>query len=332
MKFSIGDRIVLRQTGEEGHVTGFIGKDMLEVDVNGTTFPVYAELVDHPYLKWFTEKKTSAKRQLAPEDIPVEKEKLRPKRLAKGVYLSFLPVYRPNVMEDIVDVLKIHLLNELGVPVRLSYDVRIDHECTFRHEGVLHAFGNLYLHSISWEDMSRQPRFHWQLSDGSDTALAPAADVLRIRPAKLFEHVNELLQKNEPAFSVLLADEFHPPRPEPPKEKFIPRPASQIVNQPGRLHTEAPVYELDLHIEKLTNDTRGMDNADMLHLQMRTFEKYLRLAIVHSQERMIVIHGLGKGVLRYSVHELLSRTPEVARYTNEYHPRYGFGATEIYFK
>ena len=56
MKFTIGDRIVLNRTGEEGHITAYINDQMVEVDVGGTVFPVHLEDVDHPYLKWFTDK------------------------------------------------------------------------------------------------------------------------------------------------------------------------------------------------------------------------------------------------------------------------------------
>ncbi|HEY1032549.1 MAG TPA: hypothetical protein VGD89_12305, partial [Flavipsychrobacter sp.] len=85
MKFSIGDKIILKRTGEEGAVISYINKEMVEVVVNGTHFPVYLDEIDHPYLKWFTEKKTKAVRS-APEQLPVEKEKLRKPKLAKGVY------------------------------------------------------------------------------------------------------------------------------------------------------------------------------------------------------------------------------------------------------
>lgn len=332
MKFSIGDRVVLKQTGEEGHVTAYIGKDMMEVEVNGTSFPVYTEDIDHPYLKWFTEKKTVAKKNIIPEQLPVEKEKLRPKRLAKGVYLSFMPVYKHDEMEDIVDVLKVHLLNELPVPIKFSYDVKINHKSLFSHEGTLHPFGNLYLHSIPWTNMDEQPRFNWSLTDTVNKEMAVAEDVLRIRPDKLFKHINDLMLKNEPTFTYLLIDDFSVFVPQAPREKFVPKLQPKYVNQPGKLNIEGPAYELDLHIENLTDNTKGMDNADMLHLQMKTFERYLHLAIMHRQERMVVIHGLGKGVLRYSIHAMLAKTKEVDRYVNEYNAKYGFGATEIFFK
>jgi hypothetical protein len=332
MKFSIGDKVVLKQTGEEGHVTAYINKEMIEVEVGGTTFPVYIEEIDHPYLKWFTEKKTVAKKAFIPEQLPVEKQKLRPKRLAKGVYISFLPVYKHDEMEDIVDVLKVHLLNELPVSVKFSYDVKINHQSLFRHEGTLHAFGHLYLHSIPWADMDDQPRFHWSLADVVNKEMKVEEGILRIRPAKLFEHINELMLKNEPTFSYMLIEDFSIKPKEVAKEKFIPKPKEYYVNQSSGLNTEPPKYELDLHIEKLVDSTKGMDNADMLHLQMKTFEKYLNLAIIHNQERMIVIHGLGKGILRFSIHDMLSKTPQVEKYVNEYNANYGFGATEIFFK
>jgi hypothetical protein len=333
MKFSIGDKIILKQTGEEGHVSAYISKEMIEVEVKGVSFPVYIDEIDHPYLKWFTEKKKANKPQSQPEIASTEKINQRPQRLSKGVYLSFLAVYRPNETEDIVDQVKVYLLNELPSDIRFSYDLRQPERSLFRHEGSLHAFGHLYLHSISWEDMTAQPRFRWQLSNKSDNSVQTAEGVLRIRPQKLFQHINELLQNNQPTFSYLLIDDFKPKEKQRPEAKIMIEPKPEFVNIPLRSAvTEMPKYELDLHIENLTEDTRGMDNADMLQLQLKTFERYLHLAIMHRQERMIVIHGLGKGVLRDRLHEILSETAEVDRYNNEYHPKYGFGATEIFFR
>ena len=332
MKFSIGDKVILKQTGEEGHVTAYISKDMVEVEVAGTTFPAYIADIDHPYLKWFTEKKKTNKSNSLPEQLPVEKLKQRQQRLAKGFYLSFLPVYKHSEMEDIVDVIKVHLLNELPEAVKFSYDVRLTHQSLFKHEGTIHAFGNVYLHNINWEDMTAQPRFHWQLADTNNAAMQVAEGVLRIKPTKLFEHVNELMLNNQPTFSYTLIEDFMPKVADKPKEKFVPSPKQEIVNAPQGPKTEAPKYELDLHIENLTDNIRGMDNADMLQLQLSTFERYLHLAIMHHQERMIVIHGLGKGVLRDAIHDILAQTPEVAHYANEYIAKYGFGATEIIFK
>lgn len=333
MKFSIGDKIVVRRTGEEGHVTAFVNKEMVEVSIGGTTFPVYIADIDHPYLKWFTEKKAGKKPSL-PEQLPVEKAMERKQRLAKGVYLSFLPVFKMDAMEEIVDQLKVYLLNELPQPVKFSYDVRFDQRSEFKHEGNLHAFGNLYLHSISYTDMNDQPRFHWQLTDSQNNMMEMAEGILRIRPAKLFEHINRLMEHSEPTFSYALIDDFAPKKKqEAPPEKFVP-PALRPENMPTitARTIEAARYEIDLHIEQLVDNTKGLTNADIVTLQLNTLQRYLQLAIVHRQERLVVIHGLGKGRLRDEVHAVLKRTPEVGRFKNEWSGKYGFGATEIYFK
>ena len=332
MKFSIGDKVLLKQTGEEGHVSAYINEHMLEVEVNGVSFPVHLDDIDHPYLKWFTDKPAKKKKTSPPEQLPVEKIAERKQRLAKGVYLSFLPVFKTEEMEEVVDVLRVYLLNEMPQPVKFMYDVRFSQESEFRHEGVLHAFGNVYLHSVSYADMNDQPRFHWQLSDVQNATMGAADGILRIRPAKLFEHISSLLVSGDPSFSYLLIDEFRPKKKEEPKEKFEPSP--KLLSKPliTTKTIEQAKYEIDLHIEQLVDNKKGLTNADIIKLQLDTLQHYLHLAIVHRQERMIVIHGLGKGKLREEVHAILKQTREVSRFKNEWSGRYGFGATEIFFR
>jgi hypothetical protein len=331
MKFEIGDKIVLNRTGEEGHVIAFINKQMLEVEVGGTAFPVYLEDIDHPYLRWFTDKTVKKKKTTLPEQLPVERIPDRKQRLAKGVYLSFVPVFKTEEMEEVVDVLKVYLLNELPITVKFLYDVRFATKSEFKHEGSLHAFGNLYLHSISYHDMNDQPRFNWQLTDVANDAMAMAEGILRIRPAKLFEHINNLQQNGEPTFAYSLINEFSVKKAPEPQEKFVPVIKSQVM--PVTSNTlEAAKQEIDLHIEHLIDNRKGLSNADIIKIQLDALQRNIQLAIVHRQQRMIVIHGLGKGKLRDEVHTILRQTPEVARFKNEWSGRYGFGATEIWFR
>lgn len=331
MKFSIGDKIVLKQTGEEGVVTAYINQQMIEVSVNGTTFPVYQDEIDHPYLKWFTEKKAAPVKKSVPEQLPVEKEKFRKPRLPKGIYLSFLPVFKADVFEDIVDHIKIYLLNELPYTIRYKYDVRFGNESEFKHESSLHNFGHVFLHSIPYDDMNDQPRFHWMLANAENETHQPEENILRIRPSKLFEHINHLLQNNEPTFSYLLIDDFRVREKPAPKEKVEPVLKPAFVAQSLSSLKALPSYELDLHMEHLVDDVKGMTNADMLNVQLNTLRKALDNALLNRQERMVIIHGLGKGVLKEEVHKILKRTKHVKRFSNDYHCRYGFGATEVFF-
>jgi hypothetical protein len=330
LKFSIGDKVIFKHTDGEGVVTGYINTDMVEVDMNGITFPVHIDEIDHPYLKWFTEKKKQPAKKVIPEQLPVEKEKLRKPRLPKGIYLSYMPEYKVEEMEDVVDYLKIYLLNETGKQVQYRYEVVMKNQTTFTHEGKLHAFGHLYLHNIPYDSMNDLPRFNWWLDDLDDADMAPASGQLRIKPQKLFQHIDELLSKNEPSFNYMLVEDFKPYIQEQPvvPKKIKPQPATtqKAIPQPE------PADVIDLHIENMVQNTRGMSNADILLTQLSALETQLRITINSRQQRLIIIHGLGKGKLRDEVHRILAETADVKSYANEWMPKYGFGATEVWFQ
>jgi hypothetical protein len=99
----------------------------------------------------------------------------------------------------------------------------------------------------------------------------------------------------------------------------------------ARQHLEPARSELDLHAEKLTDKAASLDNFEILTLQLQTFEKYFDLALAHHLPSMIVIHGVGTGKLRDEIHEILRTKRQVKSFINRYDPRYGYGATEIFF-
>lgn len=332
MKFSIGDKVVLKQTNEEGAVTGYINNEMFEVEVDGVTFPVHKDELDHPYLKWFTEKKVQAPKKAAPEEIPVEKVKLRPQRLATGIYISYMPEYKIEEMEDVVDVLKVYLLNETPKEIQYRYEVTLNNQPWFEHEAKLHSFGHVYLHSIPYDHMNDQPRFNWWLDDMEDADMAPANGQLRIRPQKLFQHINDCLANNQPSFNYMLIEDFKPIVTERIQPQISAKPRRSITTKRKATLPTSPQTEVDLHIENLVDSTRGMSNADILMVQLSTLQTHLRMVINARQERLIIIHGLGKGKLRDEVHSILKETPEVKNFSNEYQGRYGFGATEVWFQ
>lgn len=90
--------------------------------------------------------------------------------------------------------------------------------------------------------------------------------------------------------------------------------------------------ELDLHIEKLTGKYRTMNSGQMLKLQLDTFQRFIEDALVLGVDRVFVIHGIGKGKLKNDIAAILLQHPDVKTFINEFHPKYGFGATEIIFK
>lgn len=89
------------------------------------------------------------------------------------------------------------------------------------------------------------------------------------------------------------------------------------------------ILEVDLHISKLTKSTKGMDNYDMLNLQLDTAKRKVEYAIHKRIPKIVFIHGVGEGVLKTELHYLLNNYP-VKHYDASY-KKYGLGATEVYF-
>ena len=88
------------------------------------------------------------------------------------------------------------------------------------------------------------------------------------------------------------------------------------------------VFEVDLHVNQLVKSTRGLDNYDMLNLQIDTAKRKLEYAIQKRISKVVFIHGVGEGVLKSELQSLFQKYP-VKHYDASYQ-KYGLGATEVY--
>ncbi len=110
-------------------------------------------------------------------------------------------------------------------------------------------------------------------------------------------------------------------------EKEAPKKRKQQTLKPKERN--APKMEVDLHIQQLTNTSKGMSNYDMLNLQLETAKRQLEFAIKKRIQKVVFIHGVGEGVLKEELYYLFRRYENVKYYDAEYQ-KYGLGATEVY--
>lgn len=90
--------------------------------------------------------------------------------------------------------------------------------------------------------------------------------------------------------------------------------------------------ELDLHAEKLVNDTSEFTARELYELQLQVLEHFVIKAVHLDLKEVFIIHGLGKGKLKQGVDDFLRFHGDVKTYKNEFHEKYGFGATKVIFK
>lgn len=88
------------------------------------------------------------------------------------------------------------------------------------------------------------------------------------------------------------------------------------------------VMEVDLHIEKLVKSTRGMDNYDILSVQLDTARHKIEYCIRKRISKIVFVHGVGEGVLKSELESLLKRYP--VKFYDASYQKYGLGATEVY--
>lgn len=338
MKYQVGDKVLILHSNEEAEVIDIIDRKMLLVEVNGVSFPVYMDQVDFPYYKRFTEKKAQPVQKTRRFVDDIRKEKAtQQQREEDGVWLTFLPVMDTDEFGDtVVEELKLHLVNHTRLAYQFVYKCCYFGKPDLEIKNTVHPFQDFYLHDIAFENLNDSPSFEFEftLTEPDKKRAAHTESVVRLKPKQLFARIEELKQQNQATFSHLLFEKY-PDRAAEDKVELgsLAAKGFKIYDaSKARQHLEPARTVVDLHIEKLTDNWKRMSNYEILSLQLRTFEKYYDLAVAHHQPTLIVIHGVGEGVLRNEVHDILRLKKEVKSFVNQYHPAFGYGATEIYFQ
>jgi hypothetical protein len=338
VKYQVGDTVLILYSNEEAQVIDIINEKMLMVDVKGVSFPVYMDQVDFPYFKRFTEKKQIPARKEKQYIDDLRKEKPAPgTRVEDGVWLNFLPALDTDEFGDtIVTDLKMYLVNHTRKAYRFTYRLHYFGKPDFELKNTVHPFEEFYLHDIPFSDLNDSPSFDFDfsLADPDKKMADHYESSVRLKPKQLFARIEDLIKNNLATFSQLLF-EAYPEKsvPDKPEPGFRAQPGVKVYDASrGREHLEPARSVIDLHIEKLTDDFSRLSNYEILSLQLKTFEKYFQLALVHHLPSLIVIHGVGEGVLRNEIHDILRLKKEVKSFVNQYDARFGYGATEIFFQ
>jgi hypothetical protein len=349
MKYQIGDKVLLLSSKEEATVVDIVNDNMVMIDIKGTSFPVYLDQIDFPYFHRFTQQKlVKDKPKLIPGDeIKVDRRKYETFKTDKGVFLSVLPVYEMDGYDEVVKLLKFHLFNDTPHAMRFYFQIWLNNQMDLEIKNEILPYNHFYLADLLFPYLNDNPRleFTFFLKE-PQPGLAPSLKkTWKIKPRQLFVQLEELRAKSEATLTYPLFDKFPPkepdpvPAPEAPKKKATVTQIgsgnfasllSKIQLQPET--TLVPQQEVDLHIEALEKNWKGMSNIAILAVQLNAFQRYLDLAISHHQHNLVVIHGIGKGKLKDEIHNILRQTPEVASFVNQYHAKYGYGATEITFR
>jgi hypothetical protein len=209
-------------------------------------------------------------------------------------------------------------------------------QSNFQLKNTIEPLSDFYLHDVKFDDLSDSPRFEFEFAlKEPDKKKAPFYEAsLKLKGKQLFKKIEEIQLKNEPSFSYTMFENY----PDWATEENVD--LGRLGNAGFRIYDAHKIKQnlepartvVDLHIEKLTDRWQHLSNFEILTMQLKTFEKYYHLAILHFQPVLTIIHGVGTGKLRDEIHEILRLKKEVKSFVNQYSHLYGYGATEIYFE
>jgi dsDNA-specific endonuclease/ATPase MutS2 len=100
---------------------------------------------------------------------------------------------------------------------------------------------------------------------------------------------------------------------------------------PARKRTPE-IVEVDLHINELIDKPEGLSNSEMLKIQKEKVESEMKQAIQTGVKKIVFIHGIGQGVLKQEVVNLLKTKFRKYSFQDASFQEYGYGATMVILK
>lgn len=346
MLFAIGSKVRLRHTGEVGVIVSVLDESMLQVRLDSDPeflIPAFEEDLERyegpkPLIfvpgKQHKEQKPPPRREIKSQYII-----LKP----KGLQLAFEPM--PG-RDGSVTRYKVWLVNDTAHELLVEVDVYTALRDVLFTEDKIGGATALELGDLLYDDLNESPEVGFSVrritTAGPDE---PLQGTLKIRPRQFFNSLQTMPIINVPACQMLLLEDFSPASPPAGQEdlRVYTRQHARSGRSGGKRGNSRPfkmfdveefagfVPEIDLHIETLQPGYQRLDKSEILRIQMQHFHRFLDKAIRLGIHSVFVIHGVGEGKLRAAIADALRQHPEVWKYKNEYHHKYGYGATEVIF-
>lgn len=347
MLFAIGTKVRFRFTGETGMITAMLEDGMLQVRLDSDRdleIPAFEEdLQRNEQAEPLSAgaKFVQGKEPKIPEAPPRRQLRIQYQILKpKGLQLAFEPM--PG-RDGSVTKYKVWLLNDTTLEFVFEFDLFTQQRDLFSVDDKISATSALEVGDILYdhlnEGLESWLRIQRLTTAGPDE---PIEHKHKIRPKQFFNNLQTAPVLNMLAHCFVLIDGFDTKADKPPVEDLKdytkqnarkPKPAQTSNYRPlNAFNVEEFASfepEIDLHVEKLLPGHARIDKGEILRIQMVHFHQFLDKAVRLGAPRVFVIHGVGEGKLRDSIADALRAHPHVYKFKNEFHHKYGYGATEV---
>lgn len=341
MIFSVGTKVRLRHTGDEGTILAALADGMLKVKLDdGFEIPVHEnDLESMVILSKMPPKKDRPK--TAPPIVKTLPRTQYAILKSKGIQVAFEPIYDNNGQ---VKKFLVFLINDTRFDFIFEFELSFIGATSILVDDLLKGTTCIQLGEMPFDQLNSSPQIDitgQQLSTAG--AGAKLSKTLKIKAKTFFSKIVTAPLINRPVHLFVLFGDFEEEENEKPedlksytKRNATIKPQKKQTEKIVELHDVEAVaefpLELDLHIESLVQGNVRMNKGDILRTQLWHFDNYVDRAYHLGIERVFIIHGVGEGKLKDAVARRLAEMPHRLKYKNEFHPKYGWGATEVVFK
>lgn len=312
---------------EEGIVTRIIDQKLIEIEIeDGFQIPVLKNevvVVAREEASYFKRDEAQAEAQ-AKAPSPVARKGAAAQ---EGYFVSFKP------LND--RLLSIHLINNTEDIILYSVLEEKDGSYSSLLSGHLKARQAHKFAQADMPDFDRWPIWHIRLlihPQHPVTELpAPIHHRLHPKASSFFKSMRETPVLNSKSYLVPLgAGAKLAPETVNNLKNYLQNPKEEKNTptlSPGRMPAE-----VDLHLEKLLDNPKEVPPAEILQLQLETFEKALDRAMASGMDEITFIHGVGNGTLRKEIHRRLGNLKTIAWFKDAQKEKWGYGATQVRLK
>ncbi len=341
---NIGDKVRMLRAKEEGVVTRFLDGDQVEIEIeDGFRIPVMRSqlVVVSPMEAERVLRPRLGERQAAANAVVLAAQRsvAAPVVSNQGVYVAFVPQNDREVIP--------YLVNNTDWDLPFAIGEERDGKFRGLQSGLLKPKSHLKLNeTYLMATFENWPTLVLQLlwfRAGAVTLRAPLVKRLKCRADSFYKARTTVPVLNQSGHLYQLDQDDAAPAPAIPV-----RPAPKVISpdelkaemlkpktqpEPMPVRVERPSAVVDLHTEALLPGGVGQRSpADLLTLQLSTFERSMENAVATGMSEITFIHGLGTGSLRQEIHRRLGKHPHVKFFEDAQKQKFGYGATKVTIK
>ena len=262
------------------------------------------------------------------------------KTYPSGIYLAFVPEEQKWLITGLLDI---YLINHTEFDILYSF-ILSDQKGKFigLDYANISPRSRILIDSIDREDINDWCEGHIQImfqKEISKQIVLPVHSNFRFKPSKLYKEANYHHASFMPERAFMLniiemsqatnfsgSDEAKKMG----ANKTTIKEAKQAIPEAmiDRHKIKPRVAEVDLHISALKDDFSTLSNHEILKTQINYFTRSLESALKNHYVSVYFIHGIGNGVLKTAIKEIMKDYSGI-EYRAAPYDRYGTGAIEV---